>query len=78
MLDDEAAGHLIKALNHYSLDLANGVEPSKPKFKSDTEAIAWEMLSAEIKCEHEAYIETCKMNQENGSKGGRPAKPTGK
>lgn len=65
-LTDAELGRLFRALLSFS---AEGV---LPQGLSEKEAVAFDMLSSNIKRDIEAYEKQCKKNSENGAKGGRP------
>lgn len=65
-LSDAELGRLFRALLSFS---AEGV---LPQGLSEKEAVAFDMLSSNIKRDIEAYEKQCKKNASNGSKGGRP------
>ena len=65
-LSDAELGRLFRALLSFS------AEGTLPQGLSEKEAVAFDMLSSNIKRDIEAYEKQCKKNASNGSKGGRP------
>lgn len=65
-LSDAELGRLFRALLSFS---AEGV---LPQGLNDKEAVAFDMLSSQIKRDIETYEKQCKKNAANGSRGGRP------
>ena len=68
LLSDAEAGRLIKAVLHY----ANGQEVPLP----GQERLIFAMLKTQIDRDAASYQRYCDKQRENGSKGGRPKKPT--
>jgi len=67
-LSDVQAGQLIKQLFSFA-NKTNGDKPSDPVMRMAYLSITGTMYRDNIK-----YEEKCKINQHNGSKGGRPKK----
>jgi hypothetical protein len=67
-LTDEQAGLLFKAIKSYQMGLNNELDF----------ALRMAFLPFELQFKRDAanYEKTCEKNRENGSKGGRPKKPT--
>lgn len=69
-LSDAEAGRLLKALLEYG---ATG----EARALSGQERFVFKMVKAQIDRDRQGYAERAERNRINGSKGGRPAKPTG-
>lgn len=70
VLSDAEAGRLLKAILHYGMDGTDDQLPGQEK-------LVFQMLRAQIDRDRESYAQKAQRNRENGSKGGRPRKPTG-
>ena len=68
LLSDAEAGRLIKAVLHYGA----GVNDELP----GQEKLVFAMLKSQIDRDAVSYRDFCDKQRENGSKGGRPKKPT--
>ena len=68
LLSDAEAGRLLKAILHY----ANGQEVNL----TGQERLVYAMLKSQIDRDAASYQQFCDKQRENGSKGGRPKKPT--
>lgn len=69
ILSDEEKGQLFMAI----FDYAEGLEPTG---LSGASRMAFSFIRAQIDRDTEKYQATCERNRSNGSKGGRPPKPT--
>lgn len=70
-LTDSEFRQLVCAMSLYS---ANGTEPA---FEDRAMRIAWTAIKERLQADTEAYEEKCRMNRQNGEKGGRPKNQTG-
>ena len=68
LLSDAEAGRLLKALLHYG----KGASDELP----GQEKLVFAMLKSQIDRDAASYQDYCDKQRENGSKGGRPKKPT--
>ena len=68
-LSDEQAGKLFKHILEY-------VNDTNPTLEDALLDIVFEPIKQSLKRDLLKYEKTCKRNSENGSKGGRPKKPT--
>lgn len=68
-LSDQELGRLVRALTRYS-------ETGETQELTGRESIAFDFIADDIDRAKERYAAQCAQNQNNGSKGGRPKKPT--